>query len=114
MIELHDPKRENIQDIDSVAHGAPWNLRLYLYDYSLDQNKLVIHNKILPFAFHHFSRMQCDFNTERFSHDSGTYGGFTFNNGVYTMTFVDKIYQNYNKLLNRIYKGIIVPLSQKV
>jgi hypothetical protein len=83
---------------DTIAHGAPWNFRLYVYDYYDRDGTVIWGDKKQPLVFNHFSKFGYDQNGNIMP-DNGIYDGHTFNGAVYRIPQVTKMYIDYHNVL---------------
>lgn len=82
---------------ETIAHGAPWNFRLYVYDY-INEGKVIWGNKIQPLVFNHFSKFGYA-EDGRIWPDRNWYAPHTMNGAVYTIPEVQKMYIDYDQVL---------------
>ena len=86
---------------ETIAHGAPWNFRLYVYDHYNDDGTVIWGNKRQPLVFNHFSKFGYD-DQGRISPDRGVYNVHTFNGAVYSIPQVTNMYLHYDKVLKNV------------
>ena len=79
----------------TFAHGAPWNLRLYVYENFRDKGNVIWGNQEQPFVFMHFSRMKCDFDKDTVDPCGGQYVDHTLGFQVFNIPVVQELYFNY-------------------
>jgi len=91
---------ENICIFDSgVGHGAPWNWRLFVYEYFNDDGTVVWGNIRQPLVFVHFSQFGFNLDTGEIDHVKGKYPDHTLNQQVFNIPEVKQIYIDYfNKI----------------
>ena len=83
---------------ETIAHGAPWNFRLYVYDYYHEDGTVIWGNKRQPLVFNHFSKFS--FTDEGMIWpDKNWYTPHTLGNAVYTIPAVQQMYVNYGQVL---------------
>ena len=93
---------DNVCIIDeTIAHGAPWNFRLYVYDYFDQDGSVVWGNKRQPLVFNHFSKFGYD-NQGKILPDTGIYNVHTLNAQVYRIPQVTKMYFHYDMVLKNV------------
>ncbi len=94
---------ENLCIIDeTIAHGAPWNFRLYVYEYLNKDGTIVWGNKRQPLVFNHFSRVGYNSETGEISPTNGNYADHTLNFQVFAIPEVRNFYLDYAKKLKEI------------
>ena len=74
---------------ETIAHGAPWNFRLYVYDY-IDEGNVIWGDKVQPLVFNHFSKFGYA-DDGRIWPDKNCYAPHTMNGAVYMLPAVQKI-----------------------
>ena len=82
---------------ETIAHGAPWNYRLYVYDYIEDGN-VIWGDKIQPLVFNHFSKFGYTDQGQIWP-DKNCYTPHTMNGAVYLLPAVHKFYVDYHTAL---------------
>ena len=87
---------------ETIAHGAPWNFRLYVYDHYDIDGSVVWGNKKQPLAFNHFSRVSYNEETGEIIPTNGNYADHTLNFQVFTIPTVRNFYIEYAKILKEI------------
>jgi len=85
---------------ETIAHGAPWNFRLYVYDH-IDEGKVIWGNKVQPLVFNHFSKFGYA-EDGRIWPDKNCYTPHTMNGAVYMLPAVQKFYTDYHAALEKI------------
>lgn len=85
---------------ETFAHGAPWNFRLYVYDYYFLDGSVIWGNKKQPLIFNHFSRLKIE-NGEIIP-TSGQYADHTLNFQIFNIPAVKNMYLDYGKKLMEI------------
>tara|TARA_R110002110_G_scaffold321156_1_gene533709 strand:+ start:135 stop:992 length:858 start_codon:yes stop_codon:yes gene_type:complete len=86
---------------ETIAHGAPWNFRLYVYDYLQEDGTVVWGDKRQPLVFNHFSKFGYA-DDGRIFPDRGAYGVHTMGGAVYTIPAVSAMYFDYDKVLKNV------------
>lgn len=86
---------------ETIAHGAPWNFRLYVYDHYDEDGTVIWGNKRQPLVFNHFSKFGYDQNGS-IRPDTGIYNGHTLNGQVYRIPQVTKMYMDYDEVLRHV------------
>ena len=86
---------------ETIAHGAPWNFRLYVYDYLQEDGTVVWGDKRQPLVFNHFSKFGYA-DDGRIFPDRGAYGVHTMGGAVYTIPAVSAMYFEYDKVLKNV------------
>ncbi len=83
----------------TIAHGAPWNFRLYVYDYYNQDGTVVWGDRKQPLVFNHFSRVGFDSETGVINPTNDNYADHTLNFQVFNIPEVRNFYIDYaNKL----------------
>lgn len=86
---------------ETIAHGAPWNFRLYVYDYFDQDGSVIWGNKRQPLVFNHFSKFGYT-EDGRIWPDRGAYGVHTMGGAVYGIPSVQKMYIDYDGVLKNV------------
>ena len=86
---------------ETIAHGAPWNFRLYVYDYFDQDGSVVWGDKRQPLVFNHFSKFGYT-EDGRIWPDRGAYGVHTMGGAVYGIPSVQKMYIDYDGALKSV------------
>ena len=91
---------KNISIFDNgVGHGAPWNWRLYVYDYFNEDGSIIWGNNKQPLVFVHFSQFKFDLEKDTLEFSGGKYPDHTLGFQVFNIPEVKQIYINYfNKI----------------
>ena len=86
---------------ETIAHGAPWNFRLYVYDHFDDDGSIIWGDKRQPLVFNHFSKF--GYTEEgKIWPDRGAYGIHTMGGAVYGIPAVYNMYVNYDEVLKNV------------
>ncbi len=98
---------ENVCIADNTfGHGAPWNYRLYNWDY-IDDGDIMWENRRQPFVFNHFSRMSYDIKTGKVVPTSGHYADHTLGFQIFRKPEVNQLYERYFNILKRIHETLL-------
>jgi len=81
--------------IEGIGHGAPWNFRLYCYDYYMDQGVIIWGKEYQKLIFNHFSRFQYDLEKMTMVPTGGQYSDHTLNFQVFNIPEVKQMYIDY-------------------
>jgi hypothetical protein len=86
---------DDVHVIDDIGHGAPWNFRLYCYDYYKDSGDIVWGDKKQKLLFNHFSRFDYDLEKMTMTPTSGQYADHTLNFQVFNIPEIKQMYIDY-------------------
>jgi hypothetical protein len=86
---------------ETIAHGAPWNFRLYVYDHYDEDGTVIWGNKRQPLVFNHFSKFGYDQNGS-IRPDTGIYNIHTLNGQVYIIPQITQMYLSYSEVLKNV------------
>ena len=86
---------------ETIAHGAPWNYRLYVYDYFDKDGTVIWGDKVQPLVFNHFSKFGYTKEGQIWP-DRGAYPPHTLNNAVYMIPAVRNMYLHYDSILKKV------------
>lgn len=99
-LELFNTVCKNLCVIDEkIAHGAPWNFRLYVYDFFKYDGSVIWGNKKQPLVFNHFSKFSINSNGS-ISPTGGHYADHTLSYKVFDIPTVRDFYIEYAKKVN--------------
>jgi len=106
---------DSVRVVDqTIAHGAPWNYRLYCWDEFEQTGNIRWGDKTQKFLFNHFSRFSYNLETGNINPTSGKYMDHVLGGSVYKIPQVLNLQVRYFQELKEIHETLLKPLAPAV